>query len=79
MLLEDAAAREHRRRQAARHMADERDAVGAQVEQPRGEEPSDHEHERARHPGGHEAQAEDDRQRRRTHEEGRSAHVSERA
>ena len=40
--------REHRRRQPARHVADERDAVRAQVEERRCEQAADDEHERAR-------------------------------
>ena len=36
------------RGQAARHVADERDAVRAEVEERRGEQPADDEHERAR-------------------------------
>ena len=49
MLLEDVDVRQRRRGQAARDVADERDAVRAEVEQPRREQPADDEHERARH------------------------------
>ena len=61
VLLEDVEPGQRRRRQAARHRPDERDTVRAEVEQPRGQEARDHEHERARHARRVEAQAEDQR------------------
>ena len=65
VLLEDVDAGQRRRGQAARHVADERDAVRAEVEQPRREQPADDEHERARARRREEAQAEDHRERQR--------------
>ena len=56
VLPDDVVVREHRRRKPARDVADERDAVGAQVEERRCEQPADDEHERARDRGHGEAQ-----------------------
>ena len=61
VLLEDVEPGQRRRRQAARHVPDERDTVRAEVEQPRGQQARDDEHEGARHARREEAQAEDER------------------
>ena len=63
----------------ARHVADQRDPVCAEVEQVRGEQAARHQHERAGHRRRQAAQAEDHRERGDADEHRRPVHVAERA
>ena len=67
------------RREAAGHVADERDAVRAEVEPRRGEQAADDEDERAGSLRGDDAQAEDHGERREPHDDRGPVDVGERA
>ena len=76
---EDARVRQRGRRQAARHVADQRDPVRAEVEERRGEQTADHQHERARDLRRGEAQPEDHRQRSGPDQQRRRVRVAQRS
>ncbi len=60
-------------------MPDERDAVRAEIEQPRGDEPADDQDQRARSRRRQKPQTEDHRERDQPDEQGRAVYVPERA
>ena len=76
---DDVVVRQHRRGEPARDVPDDRDTVGAQVEDRRREQAADDQHERPRDRGDGEPQREDHRQRDDPDEERCPVGVSQRS